>query len=439
MLVFISDLHFVDGTAGEHNVPPAAFEGWLCDLAAMARKDGIKEIEVVYLGDIFDLIRTEAWLDAPVEERPWGKKTGPLHQKVGARAGKIMEDILNHEDNQVTFDLLSCDWKSLFNFPVEPTRTYIPGNHDRLCLLYPNLMDQARQALRVKDEKAFHTYSSAQYSTFARHGHEFDPLNNAGGDTFTAADYEKTPIGDPLTTELLVRLPYEVGRHPEFTSLDPNQQNVMMTTLKELDNVRPLSAARDWLFYYAQENDNLRTAVQESLHKAVSEFNDLAFVHEWYKGQSRWLLPSALALKIRGLVVLAKALKLSHLEALSVLAEKVEGESDDLLLQAAQKEYKRLPEDLRYVVYGHTHKPRQTPITRLTGDGGGAIEKVYINTGTCRASHHKAVQRGFITWKQFCFAVIYSQKEKPGSKGPTFETWTGALKEDLKVKKTAGQ
>ena len=38
MLVFISDLHFIDGTAGKHNIKPKAFDYFFDDLVAIAGK-----------------------------------------------------------------------------------------------------------------------------------------------------------------------------------------------------------------------------------------------------------------------------------------------------------------------------------------------------------------------------------------------------------------
>ncbi|MEJ2365241.1 MAG: hypothetical protein P8017_11290, partial [Deltaproteobacteria bacterium] len=60
MLIFISDLHFDDGSAGEHNVPTDAFKIFFEDIAGTAdwlTKEGrvIDEIKLVFLGDIFDL------------------------------------------------------------------------------------------------------------------------------------------------------------------------------------------------------------------------------------------------------------------------------------------------------------------------------------------------------------------------------------------------
>ena len=70
MLAFISDLNFVDGTAGKHNLPSRAFDYFFDDLEAIANKatNQIKEIKIVMLGDIFDLLRTEAWFSYPADE-----------------------------------------------------------------------------------------------------------------------------------------------------------------------------------------------------------------------------------------------------------------------------------------------------------------------------------------------------------------------------------
>ncbi|MCG6917125.1 MAG: hypothetical protein LJE89_06215, partial [Deltaproteobacteria bacterium] len=83
MLIFISDLHFVDGTAGEHNVPADAFKVFFEDIAGTVDwliQDGrkIQEIKLVFLGDTFDLLRTETWFDYPENERPWGNSEAKI-------------------------------------------------------------------------------------------------------------------------------------------------------------------------------------------------------------------------------------------------------------------------------------------------------------------------------------------------------------------------
>lgn len=73
MLVVISDLHFVDETAGEHNLPVDAFRNvFLPNVVALARERQATEIVLLFLGDIPDLVRTQQWFAEAVEDRPWG-------------------------------------------------------------------------------------------------------------------------------------------------------------------------------------------------------------------------------------------------------------------------------------------------------------------------------------------------------------------------------
>lgn len=74
MLVFISDLHFVDETAGKQNIPTSAFKLFLSNIKTHSEKtkNKEKELKIIFLGDIFDLLRTEEWFQEKEEDRPWG-------------------------------------------------------------------------------------------------------------------------------------------------------------------------------------------------------------------------------------------------------------------------------------------------------------------------------------------------------------------------------
>src|SRR6476620_9160538 len=73
MLVVVSDLHFLDETAGRHNPSAAAFEHvFFPHIVSLARKKRATEIKLVLLGDVFEFIRTEHWLETPPDDRPWG-------------------------------------------------------------------------------------------------------------------------------------------------------------------------------------------------------------------------------------------------------------------------------------------------------------------------------------------------------------------------------
>src|SRR5262245_10669768 len=98
MLVIISDLHLSDGPAGDvHN--PGAFEMFverLHDLAARAswRADDhyrpIERLDVVLLGDVLDIIRSQRWLETGA--RPWHD---PNSAPVVDTVATIVDEILH--------------------------------------------------------------------------------------------------------------------------------------------------------------------------------------------------------------------------------------------------------------------------------------------------------------------------------------------------------
>ena len=74
MLVVISDLHFVDATAGSQNLPVDTFKNvFLTDIVGLIREKGVSDVQVLLLGDTVDLLRTAQWLDVDAKDRPWGE------------------------------------------------------------------------------------------------------------------------------------------------------------------------------------------------------------------------------------------------------------------------------------------------------------------------------------------------------------------------------
>ncbi|MBU1781892.1 hypothetical protein KKD87_00775, partial [bacterium] len=71
MLVLISDLHLTDGSSGE-TINCGAFEKFTLCLEGMAEKAQANNVEVVFLGDILDLIRSDYWLKSKI--RPWSRE-----------------------------------------------------------------------------------------------------------------------------------------------------------------------------------------------------------------------------------------------------------------------------------------------------------------------------------------------------------------------------
>lgn len=441
MLIFISDLHFVDGSAGEHNIPYRAFDYFFEDLVAIAkqvkRKGKIEEIKMVLLGDIFDLLRTEEWFEPITEDqRPWGSKE--QQEKIGGHALAILNKVVGHKneakgvDNARALDLIRTgllDLKEQCKLDFTPMLEYIPGNHDRLVNKpeYGKLRRRVRECLGLgaadPEEQFLHHFFDPDYGVLARHGHEFDKYNYEGGSAFTEEDYQRVPIGDPITTELIARLPYELTRQLANTTLTSAEQARIIENFQEIENVRPFSAVIEWLVYQVKQTSQLKEIIEDSVDAAIKRFNDLNFVKDWYSRHDKWLDPFDEADKIQAGLFLLEKFKVFPMEKLLFLAMKAKDffYKDDLL-EAVPDEF-LFDSRLRYVVHGHTHDPLVMPIrTRATG------EQIYLNTGTWRSRYTKAIRdNSFVAWKNMTYVICY----KPGERDPdypVFETWTGTLK-----------
>jgi UDP-2,3-diacylglucosamine pyrophosphatase LpxH len=436
MLVFISDLHFVDGSAGEHNLSHRAFEYFFEDLVAIAKKPSneIKEIKIVLLGDIFDLLRTTNWFGYPVNERPWGTD----ERAIEVHALTLFDAIAEHPENRQTFQLFRqrvADLHSECGLDAEARLFYRPGNHDRLCNSYQSLRQKVCDCLGIPpawhnpNDLFPHTYEDLAYGVFARHGHEYDKYNYEGGTAYTERDYQLVPIGDPITTELVSRLPYALGRRLNaIPGLSPVDKQNIIRNFQEIENVRPLSAVIEWLLYQVRQDRTMKETIEDTVQEVIIEFDNLDFVKGWYARHDKWTDWRDEADKIQAFLFLLRHFKLYRTEMLWDLAMKAKDYfvKDDLL-EAAPQEYFQLDPRIRYVVYGHTHDPLVSAV-RTTPDTAFPLEQVYLNTGTWRGRYFKCTQdNSFIAWKNMTYVIFYREGER-GNPYPVFETWTGSLK-----------
>jgi UDP-2,3-diacylglucosamine pyrophosphatase LpxH len=426
MLIFISDLHFVDGTAGEHNVPTDAFKIFFEDIAGTAEwliQDGrtIEEIKVVFLGDIFDLLRTEMWFDYPENERPWGNNEA----KIEMNANTIFDAI--RKKNKTTFDLLSANLKNKFDLPVEPERIYIPGNHDRLCNKYQSLRDKVCQCLGLPSRTTpfDHFFQDVNYGVFARHGHEYDKFNYEGSISYDYQDYMRVPIGDPITTELVARLPWKIMQKSKIKKLPKKEREALRRNFQDIENVRPFSALIEWLLYQVKKSLWLKDVIEDSVDEVIKEFEQLKFVNKWYKHHDKWTDFLDEADKIQSVLFLLKKFKVFPMEKLMPYLARVSSRfAEDDNLKAVADEYTHLDNRIRYIVCGHTHEAKQVAV-RVTKD---SKEQVYLNTGTWRTRYYKTTEDlGFIGWKNLSYVLLFKEEERQ-TDIPIFETWTGTLK-----------
>lgn len=439
MLVFISDLHFADGTAGEHNINPRAFEYFFNDLIGVAtdEKNAIKEVKVVFLGDIFDLLRTTYWFatNIPEDHTPWGSNDG----KTEVHANAVFKALAGHTRNKQSFQEIKNGLKRLKaacpNLETEPRLFYIPGNHDRLCNRWESLRQQVCDCLGILKrwhnpaKPFYHDFPDTRYGVYARHGHEFDHYNYEGTSAFSLQDYQAVPIGDPITTELIARLPYELGRRLDpLPWLTPEDKVVLKRNFQEVDNVRPFAAVIEWLLYQVRtqgERDvRLKNLIEDTVDDVINRFNDLHFVQSWYDRHDKWLNPFDRADKIQAVLYLLEHFKIfPHDKLLSLAMEAVEFFLQDDLKEAAPEEPVLIDPAFRYVVYGHTHDPLVVALRIRKGN-----EQLYLNTGTWRTRYVKAERDGsFISWHNLTYLIFYRDDERPGREAH-FETWTGTLK-----------
>lgn len=440
MIVFLSDLHFSDGTAGPPNVPAGAFEGAFEDIGKMAKDAGAEQLEIVYLGDVVDLIRTTAWQNFPIEARPWGQRRG---------VWTAQQDRATHEVLDGVLDAAAAALKVLRSSPLQgaTTRTFIPGNHDRIVNLSPSLRAKMKKALGLQSDvrKPFaHFYASARAKTFARHGHEFDAFNFAGSRAFSThrwsripdADYNATPIGDLLAAEVSARLPAAVLAH-----LDPNHpdRNRLEKHLKEIFDVRPIYALFSYLAYQARRfNDPAVTAaINKGFQEVINDFAAIPFVQQWIVENDRWYNPFDRADKLQYVLALSKIVNFANADSIAHLVEKFAWiHRDDNLASDALGDFERLDsakaqgvdglDDIRFVMYGHTHSPDQRLISMIEGE-----PRMYLNTGMWRPMNNEGLRGDFSPWDTLCYTTIYEPGEfyKTGARceHPMFEVWTGGL------------
>jgi UDP-2,3-diacylglucosamine pyrophosphatase LpxH len=475
MLVVISDIHFVDGTAGEHNLHYSAFQSvFLSDIATLAKDNEAKEVKILLLGDIVDLIRSSQWFDVEISDRPWGgnglldvSNPRPKSQteiKALEIFGKVPEKDLSKKSppkslpkntilykNWETFKLFRDFRKHLVtdhqvDIPVEII--YVPGNHDRLCNLYPSLRAAVQKSLGVTlrstgssaiqgDPEGVWSYRNdymdESYGVYARHGHQFDIWNFDGDSQYDSLGHLKVPVGDVITTEFAVKIPWKLEKlSSKYQDITPE----LINNVKDIDNVRPLSRVMEWI-YYRVKNDSgmVRKAFDQAFDEVVTEMLDIELIQRWRSPEthvdealramsSRWLkwIPKFLVDRL-------DAEDMLHL-LIGLSGRPHDPDKDPFATSAYNESIWRTNNRIRFILYGHTHVPVQRPL-----DAVGDREILYLNTGTWRTRIVKTVGLDtvpdFIGMKQMTYSIFYREDEDNNHKEPgtiSFDVWTGTKK-----------
>jgi UDP-2,3-diacylglucosamine pyrophosphatase LpxH len=383
------------------------------------QETNIKDVEIILLGDIFDVIRSDFWLrpenNDPINPiRPWSAPgdQDSINWDLQMYAEEIVRKIIDNPRNKEAIGYLKAFEETCAEQGVELVLSYMIGNHDWLINRYPKTRQDIADFLGMTPPKYFLTHEFDyvrpfhKYAVLARHGDYYDPFNFEG-------DRNKSSLGDAIVIDLLNKFPKEVEQD---AVLGGNQD--LVKELKEIDNVRPLLEVPAWIQGVCQRHPGTENRLHAIWNNLVDQFFQLDFVRE----RNIWGLE--MFLKFTSGFSFAKVQEILK----SAIAKKIYSSADDYR-GLAYKEWALTQGEARYVVYGHTHHAEQVPLDIMTAMVGGTMESLYFNTGTWRKVFEHTVfdvdSFEFIGWYVMTFLVFYLPEEKKLDR--KYEVWSASL------------
>ena len=429
MLVIFSDIHLTDGTSGTTIVPRAfkKFGNILSDIIGDPQQAKIKEIQIVLLGDIFDVIRSNRWLRKENDNRnrpirPWSAPQDADSDgwNVEHYTKDIVQAIINHPNNIEAMGYLRQSQKEWAAQNVKVDFTYLMGNHDWLINRYDSTRLDIANFIGMRHPQWYSAnpfpeiFLFEDYRVLARHGDYYDRFNREN-------DRDSSSLGDAIIIDLLDRFPEAVR-----LSLGLDEKDELYQALKEIDNVRPILKVPAWV----QGVCNYFPGVEEKIHRIWNDTVDRFFALDFVKEHDRWgpdfidFLEMALRL--------TSSFSFERLQKIlgTWVAKGLYQKQDDYR-RFAYNEWALKRNQARYVVYGHTHKAEQVPLdtVSLPGPPEEMLEKVYFNSGTWRKVFEQTVFDAenceFIGWHVMTFLVFYLAGEREPDRH--FEMWSASL------------
>ena len=443
MLVLVSDLHLTDGSTAR-NVDPEAFTLMASLVRDTAVRRGAREMHLVLLGDIFDLVRTDYWLRRaiPADERPWGGVPDPRtglnadDVRIEGQFAAILDELLATPAAQGLARAIA----SLADGSRPLKVTCVVGNHDRILWNFPRLRDRIRLTFPTIDVFAT-ALESVEYGVLARHGHEWDdhchgwrfrervllPGEPPVG-RFAPESYEVLAIGEVITAELMGGLVHHVREGGGSASL--------VEQVKDVNNLRPILDLFGWLEWLGEGGSAAHQRILfEALRAAVDGVLSTRLAAQWDRlerdllvsgdlvdrlQQARAVLLGGDVASFKGRVELVRRLRHAFT---TVLGE------DDRLLKGAAGEDALHPANaargVQRVVYGHTHRAQH----RYFGADVDGRVRMYVNTGTYLPLIARTDDgRSFASSLQMSLVYFYREDEDTEGKVPgttSVDIWTG--------------
>ncbi len=442
MLAIISDLHLSDGSTTR------TFDGEAFDVVAervesAARSRGARELGLVLLGDIFDLVRTDYWLDAgiPPDERPWGGVLDPVTgmNRNAAECQRQYEAVLERalaanapRSGRGLGPMLARLEEGADRLGIPFQATYIPGNHDRILHNFPSL--RRRLQLAFPQIGAFDAvYRGEGYDLLARHGHEWDgnchglELVRRGLDgpgvagRFDPAVYRVMAIGEVVTAELMSGLIHHARR------MEANAE--LVERLRDVHHLSPMLGVFEWLEWFGGRES---PAQQEILHAALERALDAVLgssvAASWDRLKRDVLVSGDLVdrLQLARTLLLGDGFPQLRRRARRAMAVHHLLPAREHLLEGAAREFREgtVPPGTQFLVYGHTHRARHD---YFHGETDGRV-RMYVNSGAFLPVIARAAdRRSFVSELQMTvvFAFRADEGAPRGGGQPSLEIWQG--------------
>ncbi len=463
MLVIFSDVHLTDESTA-FNVHPTAFENIIeSKIKENAQRKKAEEIHFVFLGDIYDMQRTDWWLrKTDPEDRPWnGKidkkiamsnKTNVVEQQMSA----VLDGILETKSSRALTDMVR---RLQEEEQIETRITYVVGNHDRYFYNFESLQKKLRANFEGIDIQFKNKLLAPEYGVLARHGQEWDEnthgwefsnkvlKNQSQLQRFDYDAYKVMAIGEVLTAELMSGLIYNLKKQlglKKGSNLKKNPDYKFWNNLKNVNNLRPITDVFHWIEWFTHKESQQREykkyneALRQSILDALKSTLNSKVAKLWDKMTLDILFHGDITDSLAKLCWAISKTKpdefQEHLKMVLIILKlfNIDGNSADKHTDGALSEWKdhqqaKDMEDIQYVVYGHTHQAKRV---YFSSDQNNKV-RMYINTGTflplIQRTHDK---KGFSTDYRMNIAFFSNPREDRDGRlksdhGPTVDLWEG--------------
>jgi hypothetical protein len=260
-----------------------------------------------------------------------------------------------------------------------------------------------------------------RYQVYAQHGDLYDSFNY-NRDSDQADKRDSASLGDAFAVEIINRFPVEVERRMK-DELPPG----ILTSLRELFNVRPALAGPLWISSQLRQN-NVPKAQQDKLKGIWDELGDNFLALPFVRASDRKMKLDLID-GLKALIAITDRVSFKTLDSIVVFLRKKFWSEEITFAKYALKEDAFLNRKAKFIVYGHTHYHEVVPLDSIPSSPA-PTNQMYLNSGTWHTyfdlAIHKPEEQKFIPYQALTYLTFFRGDERDGRR---FETWSGSFSE----------